>query len=319
MIAINNFVIQTNGLTKAYKQGAVVKAINLQVPKNSIFGFLGPNGSGKSTTMRMLIGATRPTKGGGAIFGMDIVKDSVRIRQKIGYLAQDIQFYPDMTPRQTLQFCASFFPQVDRENWEQKVADSLKFVGLEDIADRKLEGFSGGERQRLGIAQAYIHRPELLILDEPAASLDPMGRYDVLQIMKRLQQHSTIFYSTHILDDVQKVSDQVAILNHGELVAQGPIEQVMAGSEGTVYTLATRGDVAPIQQVLSQQSWVSTVSTKVMNDQIYWEIGVTDAAVAEANLLRLVLAESNVSISHFGRKSYELEAIFMRLVKGENA
>ncbi|HEY9902715.1 MAG TPA: ABC transporter ATP-binding protein [Candidatus Sericytochromatia bacterium] len=318
MTSSNYFAIQTHGLTKAYKQKPVLNPLNLNVPKNSIFGFLGPNGAGKSTTMKMLIGAIRPTGGRGVIFGMDIVKDSVKIRQKIGYLAQDIRFYPDMTPRQTLQFCASFFPLEPGVNLKQRIDEMLELVGLQDKADRKVQGFSGGERQRLGIAQAQIHSPDLLILDEPTAALDPMGRYDVLQIMKQLQQQTTIFFSTHILDDVQKVCDQVAILKQGQLVAQGPIEQVMAGGEGVVFTLSTKGDVGQIQQVLSQQSWVSSISTKVMEGQVYWEIGVTDEQKAEANLLRLVLTNQNAIVSQFGRKSYELEDIFMSLVAGEN-
>jgi ABC-2 type transport system ATP-binding protein len=312
----NYFVIETTDLTKTYHDETAVKSINLQVPKHSIFGFLGPNGAGKSTTMRMLIGATRPTQGKGSILGMDIVKDSVNIRQKIGYLAQDIQFYPDMTPRQMLRFCASFFPLDSEINLEQHIEEILEIAGLREKIDRRIKTFSAGEKQRLGLAQAYIHRPELLILDEPAAALDPMGRYDVLQIMKGLQPYTTIFYSTHILDDVQKVSDQVAILKQGELVAQGPIEQVMAAGDGTIYTLSTRGDVASVQRSLAQQHWISSISTKVVDGHIYWEIGVTDAETAEAQLLRLILADETVIVSQFGRKTYELEASFMNLVGG---
>ena len=107
---------------------------------------------------------------------------------------------------------------------------------MSDKADRSIKGFSGGERQRLGIAQAQINFPDLLILDEPAAALDPMGRHDVLEVMERLRKHTTIFYSTHILGDVQKVSDTVAILKHGQLIAQAPIETLLAGNEGVVYT-----------------------------------------------------------------------------------
>lgn len=318
MPAIYDWVIETTGLTKTYRQSEVVKAINLKVPPNSIFGFLGPNGAGKSTTMRMLIGAVRPSRGAGSIFGLDIVKHSVKVRQKIGYLAQDIQFYPDMTPRQTLRFCASFFPPQPGVKLEDRIQSTLELVGLGDKADRKLQGFSGGERQRLGIAQAYVHRPELLILDEPAASLDPMGRYDVLQIMKQLREHTTIFYSTHILDDVQKVSDQVAILRKGELVSQGPIDQVMSRGEGIIYTLLMRGDVAQVQQQLSQQPWVSAIHTKLSNHHIQWEVSVTDEQAAEQDLLRLVLQDPGVAVAEFGRKRYELEAIFMDLVSGEN-
>lgn len=318
MLSTHDWVIETTGLTKTYRQSEVVKAINLKVPPNSIFGFLGPNGAGKSTTMRMLIGAVRPSRGAGSIFGLNIVKDSVKIRQKIGYLAQDIQFYPDMTPRQTLRFCARFFPPQAGVKLEDRIQTTLELVGLGDKADRKLQGFSGGERQRLGIAQAYVHRPELLILDEPAASLDPMGRYDVLQVMKQLQKHTTIFYSTHILDDVQKVSDQVAILHKGELVSQGPIDQVMARGEGIVYTVLMRGDVDPVQQRLAQQGWVSGIRTKVINNHIQWEVSVTDEQAAEHHLLRLVLHDPDIVVSEFGRKRYELEAIFMDLVSEEN-
>ena len=130
---------------------------------------------------------------------------------------------------------------------------------MADKADRSIKGFSGGERQRLGIAQAQINYPDLLILDEPAAALDPMGRRDVLEVMERLQKHTTIFYSTHILDDVQRVSDAVAILNHGKLVAQAPIEELMAGSQGTIYSLVIEGDAGPAQERFALRPWVSDI------------------------------------------------------------
>lgn len=308
------FVIETRNLTKAYNKNEVVKAINLQVPRHSIFGFLGPNGAGKSTTMRMLIGAIRPSGGSAKVFGMDSVKDSDLIRERIGFLTQDTQFYPDLTPRETLQFCASFFPSPWGIRLKDRIQETLEFVGLKGKEDRKIKGFSGGEKQRLGMAQACVHRPELIILDEPAAALDPMGRADVLRVMQQLRQQTTIFYSTHILDDVQRVSDRVAILRQGELVSQGPIEQVMKRGEGIIYTLETKGDLAQVQQALSGQSWVSSLTTKVANKHIHWEIGVTDPERAEAHLLRLVLANKSVIVSQFGRKTYDLESIFIDLV-----
>jgi ABC-2 type transport system ATP-binding protein len=312
----NSMVIETHALTKTYPQGDVVKGINLQVPRHSIFGFLGPNGAGKSTTMRMLIGAIRPSHGSAKVFGLDIERESDRIRERIGFLTQDTQFYPDLTSRETLRFCAQFFPKMKGIRLEDRIQETLEFVGLGGKEDRKVQGFSGGEKQRLGMAQAYIHRPELLILDEPAAALDPMGRADVLKVMQQLRQQTTIFYSTHILDDVQRVSDQVAILRKGELVAQGAIEQVMERGEGTIYTLETTGDVAQVQQALAGQPWISSLKPKVNNKHIQWEIGVTDPVQAEAQLLRLVLANQSVTISQFGRKTYNLESIFMDLVAG---
>jgi len=290
----------------------------LKVHKNSIFGFLGPNGAGKTTTIKLLLGLARPTSGGGTVFGHDIMRDSSEIRKRVGYLAQDPRYYEHMTARQTLRFTAQFFYAGPKAKIEQRVAETLKLVGLDDKADRPIKGFSGGERQRLGIAQAQVNYPDLLILDEPAASLDPQGRRDVLEVMERLRKYTTIFYSTHILDDVQRVSDTVAILNRGELVAQAPIEQLLAGSGGTVYTLSIKGDADGAQARVTSQPWVSAVTTQQMNGQTHWQVSVSDENTAEAQLLRLVLADEQLIVTEFGRKKYELEEVFLRIVGGEN-
>lgn len=317
MNSSNKWAIQTQGLTKVYRRKAVVNAINLIVPKNSIFGFLGQNGAGKSTTMKMLIGAIRPTKGQAIIFDKEIQRDSLAIREQIGYLAQDIRFYPDLTPQETLRFCANFYPPAPG-NLKQRIEEVLDLVGLGDKADRKVQGFSGGERQRLGIAQACIHKPDLLILDEPAAALDPMGRYDMLQIMRQLRHQTTIFFSTHILDDVQKICDQVAIIDRGALVAQGSIKEVMSAGQGIVYTLVMKGNAERVQRAIAQQPWVSSIKTQMEQGQLRWEIGVTDAEAAERHLLRLVLQDPQVQVTQFGRKAYELEDIFVNLVAGNS-
>ena len=147
-----------------------------------------------------------------------------------------------MTARETIRFTARFFFKGPKDALEKRVQETLDLVGLADKADRKIKGFSGGERQRLGIAQAQVNQPDLLILDEPAANLDPMGRRDVLHVMEKLREHATIFYSTHILDDVQRVSDTVAILNHGELVAQAPVAELLSNNGDVIYTLKIKGD-----------------------------------------------------------------------------
>ena len=171
-------------------------------------------------------------------------------------------------------------------------------------------------RQRLGIAQAQINHPDLLILDEPAAALDPMGRHDVLEVMERLQKHTTIFYSTHILDDVQRVSDDVAILDHGELVAQAPIEELLTGSSGTVYWFVLRGDATQAQARIAGQPWVSNINVLSVDGEMSWQVTVTDEAAAEDQLLRLVLSDEGVNVTHFGRKTYELEEVFLNTVEG---
>jgi len=192
----------------------------------------------------------------------------------------------------------------------------LDLVGLQDEADRPLKGFSGGERQRLGLALAQVNYPELLILDEPTAALDPIGRHEVLQVMERLRAHTTIFYSTHLLDDVQHVSDAVAILNHGELVAQGPIEDLLAGGGEPVYTLSLKGDGRRALARIKALPWVSGVHEAAHNGTVTWEIGVTDDQAAEAHLLRHVLADEALTVVEFSRRKFELEEVFMSIMEG---
>ena len=312
----NHITIETHALSKSYKGVQALKSLNLSVRQNSIFGFLGPNGAGKTTTIKLLLGLARPTGGSASVFGLDIVKDSVAIRKRTGYLAQDPRYYEQMTARQTLRFTANFFFEGPKDLLEARIQQTLELVGLEDKADRPLRGFSGGERQRLGIAQAQINYPDLLILDEPAASLDPQGRRDVLEVMERLRKYTTIFYSTHILDDVQRVSDTVAILNHGELVAQAPIDELLSGSGGVVYHIKARGGDGALRAQLQAQPWVSALVEQPANGSVDWRVTVTDAAAAEAQLLRLALADPSVSVSEFGRVKYDLEEVFLKIVEG---
>ncbi len=208
-------VIDTHAISKAYKGIQVLKSLDLHVHQNSIFGFLGPNGAGKTTTIKLLLGLIRPSAGTATVFGMDSITQSVDIRARVGYLPQEPHFYEYMTARQTLRFTARFFFKGPKQKIEDRVDEMLHLVDLAEKADRPLKTFSGGERQRLGIAQAQVNYPDLLILDEPAASLDPIGRRDVLEVMSKLRKYTTIFYSTHILDDVQRVSDTVVILEQG--------------------------------------------------------------------------------------------------------
>ncbi len=314
----DNTVIQTHDLTKTFKGVNALQALNLSVHKNSIFGFLGPNGAGKTTTIKLLLGLSRPTSGRAAIFGQDIVHESEAIRRRVGYLAQDPRYYEHMTARETLRFTAHFFYTGPKAAIESRIQNTLDLVGLKDKADRPVKGFSGGERQRLGIAQAQVNYPDLLILDEPAASLDPQGRRDVLEVMERLRKYTTIFYSTHILDDVQRVSDTVAILNKGRLVAQAPIEQLLAGNDGIAYTVVVRGDGERAQAHVASQPWVKSISVRPENSHTAWTVSVADDQIAEAQLLRLILSDENLAVIEFGRKKHDLEEVFLNIVEGSN-
>ncbi len=310
-------VIQTRGLTKTFGDITALHNLDLNVPENSIFGFLGPNGAGKTTAIKLLLGLVHPTSGGGQIFNQDIVKDSLDIRTRIGYLPQEPRYYEHMTAREVLRFTLHFFYQGPEKGIDARIEEVLELVDLQDKADRPIKGFSGGERQRLGLAQAQINYPNLLILDEPAASLDPIGRHDVLKIMTRLQKHTTIFYSTHILDDVQRVSDMVAILNHGELVAQGPIETLLAGSEGVVYTIRMKAVPENTLQRIQSLGYVSNIHQHEKEGLVEWQVEISDEGAAESGLLRAIL-EDPVVVTAFQKRQYELEDVFINLIEGEN-
>jgi ABC-2 type transport system ATP-binding protein len=308
-------VIHAVGLTKTFGHVAALQGIDLTVPKNSIVGFLGPNGAGKTTAIKLLLGLGRPTGGTATLFGLDSVRDSLAIRAHVGYLAQDPRFYTHLTARETLRFTARFFYRGPADAIRARIDETLELVGLEDKADRPIRGFSGGERQRLGIAQAQINHPDLLILDEPAAALDPVGRRDVLDVMEGLRASTTIFYSTHILDDVERVSDHVAILDHGALVASAPTATLLDG-DSTTYELTMRGNEQAALRALRTHVWVNNISTVAQNGAIAMTVSVSDERAAESELLRSVLATDDVVVTSFGRRHLNLEDVFLQLVKG---
>jgi ABC-2 type transport system ATP-binding protein len=229
-----------------------------------------------------------------------------------------------MTARQTMRYAARFFYTGPADLIEARITETLELVGLADKADRPIKGFSGGERQRLGIAQAQVNYPDLLILDEPAAALDPMGRRDVLEVMQRLRKHTTVFFSTHILEDVQRVSDRVAILNHGQLVAEAPVDELLGGGGGVTYVvqLATNGAREPeqalraAQERVAAQSWVTAFNVTTGNGVTEWQVGVADADAAETHLAPLALADGTLRLKAFRRKQHNLEEVFMTLVEG---
>jgi ABC-2 type transport system ATP-binding protein len=309
----SNDVIVTRGLGKTYGAVAALTDLDLRVPKGSIFGFLGPNGAGKTTTIKLLLGLTRPTSGSASMVGRDVVGDGLPIRQRIGYLAQQPQFYDHMTARQTLRFTTRLFFRGPAGATDRRVDEMLELVGLDKLADRPVRGFSGGERQRLGIAQAQINDPELLILDEPAAALDPLGRRDVLEIMRRLRDRTTIFYSTHILDDVERVSDTVAILSGGRLVAQAPITDLLHG-KAAEYTVTIHGRGDGVSSRLRVRPWVTSVQVETAGPLTTVSVAVTDERAADNDLLRLVLEDPHMTVTSFGRTRQSLEDLFIDLV-----
>lgn len=312
---VPDLALQTVGLTKTYDGSDVVDGIDLRVPRNSVFGFLGPNGAGKTTTMKMLLGLIRPTSGSGSIFGLDIAAQSAEVRRRVGYLPQEPKFYPHLTARETLRFAAGFFFSGPADRIEARINEMLELVDMAQRADRPVKTLSGGEMQRLGIAQAQIHAPDLLILDEPAAALDPLGRRDVLAILERFRETSTVFYSTHILDDVQRVSDMVCILKAGRIVRQGLLAEVLGGDQGSVFTAAVEGDIERARTALLEQAWVDDVAIEGGGRSASLRISVNDAEAAQTRLQRVLLTDDELVIKAFSRPTATLEDVFIDLVE----
>jgi ABC-2 type transport system ATP-binding protein len=322
MVINPDLIISTHNLTKTYGDKQVVSKLNLAVPRGSICGFLGSNGAGKSTTIKLLLGLAQPSSGIGTVFGKNIAEDSVAIRERVGFLAQSPSFYGYLTARETLQFVASFFFSGSKIALAKRIEELIELVGLTGKADRPVRGFSGGERQRLGIAQAAINDPELIILDEPASALDPLGRRDVLRILEGFRGRSTVFYSTHILDDVQRVSDRVVILEQGKLIAQGSIEELLAGDR-SLFHLTVRGNGQIVRERLLSVPWVKKIEVETGAPDLgnvqttRLQIYVTNPATAETELLRIVMADNTTIVTKFERSSHNLEDVFVSLVEGE--
>jgi ABC-2 type transport system ATP-binding protein len=312
---VDDLAISTSGLGKRFGEVVALRSLDLEVPRGSVFGFLGPNGSGKTTAMRLLLGLARPTSGSAQVLGFDAVRDSLEIRRRVGYLAQLPRFYDELTPRETLRFSLGFFPHDRDASIESDIELALDLVGLREKSDLRVGGLSGGQRQRLGIAQAYVHRPEVLILDEPAAALDPIGRRDVLEIMRRLRGSTTIFYSTHILDDVERVSDTVAVLHRGERVAQAPIERLLSGTGQTAFIAEIRGDGREAALRLQNRPWVSLVEVDGVASGARLRVQVSDPALAERQLLRVLLEDPELEVVGFSAQRRELEDVFIDLVQ----
>src|SRR4030066_1981347 len=226
-----DIVIRTENLTKDFKVGfrgksaAALKGLNLEVNKGEIFGFLGPNGAGKTTTIKILMGLIIQTAGKAWILNKEVA--DVEVKNRIGFLPEQPYFYDYLTSREFLRFYGQLFG-LEGDELKTRMNNLLTLVGLEDAADLQLRKFSKGMLQRIGIAQALINHPDLIVLDEPMSGLDPIGRKEIRDIILRLKEDGkTVFFSTHIIPDVEMICDRVGILMKGELVNVGRLNEIM--------------------------------------------------------------------------------------------
>lgn len=253
---MTELAIDVKNLTKKFGNRVVVNNIDIQVPKGKIYGFLGPNGSGKTTTIRMLCGLLMPTSGEGKCLGLDIMKDSLTIRQKVGYMTQKFSFWDDMTIRENLDFTANIYKM---NHVDQIVDETLVKLGLEKRANQLAGTLSGGWKQRLALSACILHKPEILLLDEPTAGVDPKARRDFWDELGRLSDEGiTILVSTHYMDEAERCHELVYIA-YGNLMVKGTVDDVIKQTK--LKTLEVKGTNLPsLQKRLEKNSEITTTS-----------------------------------------------------------
>ncbi len=219
-------IISISNLTHIYKNKKALDDLNLEISKNEIFGFLGHNGAGKTTTISILTTLLKPTSGNAKICGFDVVKDSMEVKKLIGYLPENVKFYDNLTAYENLEYFAKIS---GIKNPKEKIFDILKFIDFEGIENKKIGEFSKGMHQRIGIAQAIIHEPQVLFLDEPTSGLDPMGIKKLREIIIKLnkEKQMTIFMNTHLLSEVAKVCTTIGVLNSGKLIYKNSLKETL--------------------------------------------------------------------------------------------
>jgi ABC-2 type transport system ATP-binding protein len=219
-------VIDIKSLVKKYKNFLALDNLNLQISKGEIFGFLGHNGAGKTTTVNILTTLLPPTSGSAAIAGFDILKDGLEVRKRIGYLPENVKFYENLTAYENLEYLAQLSGM---KSPAKKIKEILEFIDFTGFENKKIGEFSKGMKQRIGIAQAIIHEPEVLFLDEPTAGLDPMGIKKLREVILKINKEKeiTIFINTHLLSEVSKTCTTIGVLSHGKLIYKDSLENTL--------------------------------------------------------------------------------------------
>ena len=303
--------IRLAGLTKQFGAKLALDGADLRVPQGSVFGFLGPNGAGKTTTLRILAGLARPTAGEAYVLGHDVTATGNDVRAVIGYLPDVPGFYGWMTAAQYLHFAGDLFG-LSGSPLDDRVAALLDLAGLTGVG-APIGDYSRGMKQRLGVAQALINAPRLLLLDEPTSALDPLGRKDVLDMIAGLAGRTTVFFSTHILADVERVCDTVAILDQGRVVRQAPIEELTKRHGQGDRLLIEVDDDEALQAALAGQPWLHSVERA---EGTAWRLTVTDLGAAQRALPRLV-AERQLALRRMETEEVSLEDVFVDLIREE--
>jgi ABC-2 type transport system ATP-binding protein len=308
-------MILIENLHKHYGAVHALDGLTMTVESGSIYGFLGPNGAGKTTTLRILTGLARSTSGRATVAGVDLKTDGRTLSRRIGYLPEEPAFYPWMSPREFLDYLGRLhgLSSADRA---ARTRELLELVNLAEAGKRRIGGFSRGMRQRMGLAAALMHKPDVLMLDEPVSALDPSGRKEVLELIERLGGQCTILMSSHILADVERVCNVVGIIAKGRMIVQSPRETLMDRYVQPIFE-ADGDDASAVKRwadVVKQQAWASAVSV----DGSVLRVTVSNVTRARKELLASAVAQ-DVVLRRYEEARPSLEDIFLQLTDKEAA
>ena len=295
-------ILTIKGLKKRFGEKEVLRELDMSVPTHSVFGFVGRNGTGKTTTMKAVLGLLRTD--GGEIFvnGERVVFGQTTTNRHLAYLPDVPQFYPFMTPREYLKLCGESLG-MDKKTITERSEELLSVVGLSE-ENRRIKGFSRGMKQRLGIAQALLSRPKLLICDEPTSALDPIGRKEILDILSSVKDQTTVIFSTHILSDVERICTDIALINNGVIAMQGSVDELkrMHRSEGFMVEMA---DLSSTDKLINAFS-----NTRLLDN------GAISFPGDESEMYRVIdfIKDHQLPLVKVERAEASLESLFMEVV-----
>jgi ABC-2 type transport system ATP-binding protein len=306
--------VHIENLKKYYGAVHALDGLNLDVAPGTVYGFLGPNGAGKTTTLRILTGLARSTSGQAQVAGIDVLHDGHSLATHIGHLPEEPAFYSWMTPGEFLDYLGRLYGLSTTER-ATRTRELLTLVRLEEVSRRRIGGFSRGMRQRLGVAAALIHHPEVLLLDEPASALDPAGRKEVLDLIESLRGQCTVIMSTHILADVERVCDVVGIIAKGKMVVQARREELLARYAVPAFEVDCDDHAALSRwgENLQRLDWV----TAVVSENGRLRITVKDVQTAKRELLPLAV-RAHLVLNRYEEVRPSLEDVFLQLVGSES-
>jgi ABC-2 type transport system ATP-binding protein len=304
--------LEVQNLSKQYGRQWAVDGISFHVARGEVVGFLGPNGAGKSTTMKIATGYLPPTKGSIKVTGLDVVSDSLNVRKSIGYLPEHNPLYTDMYVHEYLRFCGGIFGMAG-DGLKARVGEIVELCGLEREQHKKIESLSKGYRQRVGLAQAMLHNPEVLILDEPTSGLDPNQLQEIRRLIKSISKNKTVLFSTHIMQEVQAICDRVVVINKGKIVADDSIQNLLKNGTGKKVITVEFDKPVELEWLLQVKGVQNVFSSGGTTYKIENEPG----ADVRSELFKFA-TDKNLSLIGLKLEETSLEAVFKQLTSDTN-